>query len=97
MFVEPSVLKRTLSDHTDSVHGLSLHSQKSQLLSCSADGTVKLWDASAKTPLLQSYVSEPGKELIISVIMFGVISTYLNDLNEIVIFRWYTDSYRFCT
>ncbi|OXA50721.1 Striatin-4 [Folsomia candida] len=55
---DPTVLKRSFTDHTDSVHGLSLHSQKSQLLSGSADGSVKLWDVTAKTPLLQSYTSD---------------------------------------
>ncbi|CAG7823567.1 unnamed protein product [Allacma fusca] len=52
---DPGILTRTLSDHTDAVWNLSLHSHKTQLLSSSADGTVKLWDPSSKTPLLESY------------------------------------------
>jgi len=59
--IDPSVLKRTLTDHTDAVHGLSLHVQKPHLLSVSADGSIKLWDVQAKTPLIQSYVSESGQ------------------------------------
>lgn len=56
---DPSVLKKTLTDHTDAVHGLSLHSVKPHLLSASADGTVKLWDVAGKpVPLLQSYSFE---------------------------------------
>jgi len=49
-----------MSDHTDAVHGLSLHSQKSHLLSCSADGTVRLWDPTSKTPLLDTFASASG-------------------------------------
>jgi striatin 1/3/4 len=55
---DPGILSKTMSDHTDAVWGLSLHGQKTQLLSCSADGTVKLWDPSSKTPLLESFSSE---------------------------------------
>ncbi|ODM95638.1 Striatin-3 [Orchesella cincta] len=54
---DPSISVRTMSDHTDAVHGLSLHSQKSHLLSCSADGTVRLWDPTSKTPLLDTFTS----------------------------------------
>lgn len=39
---EPAVLAATLTDHSDAVWGLSVHANR-QLLSCSADGTVRLW------------------------------------------------------
>ncbi|CAL8133782.1 unnamed protein product [Orchesella dallaii] len=54
---DPSILVRTMNDHTDAVHGLSLHSQKSHLLSCSADGTVRLWDPTSKSPLIDTFSS----------------------------------------
>lgn len=40
---EPSTLFASLVEHTDAVWGLSFHLARQQLLSCSADGTVKLW------------------------------------------------------
>ncbi len=40
---DPSVLTATLQGHKDAVWGLAHHAARSQLLSCSADGTVKLW------------------------------------------------------
>ncbi|CAH1791651.1 unnamed protein product [Owenia fusiformis] len=57
-----SVLQDTLVAHTDAVWGLSIHSSKLQVLSCSADGTVKLWSPGTKTPLLSTYKAEnePG-------------------------------------
>jgi len=55
---DPAILVKTLTDHKDIVWGLSLHSQKPQLLSFSADKTVKLWDPTAKTPLLETYISD---------------------------------------
>lgn len=54
---EPSVLAATLLGHQDAVWGLAHHAQRQQLLSCSADGTVKLWSPLNKTqPLLSTFV-----------------------------------------
>ncbi|XP_014884423.1 striatin isoform X4 [Poecilia latipinna] len=49
---DPSVLRGELSGHTDSVWGLVYSSAHQRLLSCSADGTVKLWDANTTSPSL---------------------------------------------
>lgn len=57
---DPSLLSQTLTGHTDAVWGLSMCHSRSQLLSVSADGTVKLWSPSSKVPLLHVYVSEQG-------------------------------------
>ncbi|KAK7901967.1 hypothetical protein WMY93_018736 [Mugilogobius chulae] len=46
---DPSVLRGALSGHTDSVWGLVYSSAHQRLLSCSADGTVRLWDANNTT------------------------------------------------
>ncbi|KFM63760.1 Striatin-3, partial [Stegodyphus mimosarum] len=55
---DPNVLTATLKGHTDAVWGLSIHSSKLQLLSCSADGTVRLWSPQCKVPLLHTYGSD---------------------------------------
>lgn len=52
---DTDVLAQTLSDHTDAVWGLAFHTQKTRLLSCSTDGTAKLWSPGSKAPLLNSY------------------------------------------
>ncbi|KAK2181776.1 hypothetical protein NP493_382g02052 [Ridgeia piscesae] len=52
---DPSVQQGVLTAHTDAVWGLCIHSSKSHLLSCSADGTVRLWSPSNKTPLLNTF------------------------------------------
>ncbi|XP_047013949.1 striatin isoform X2 [Ictalurus punctatus] len=49
---EPSVLRGALCGHTDSVWGLVYSSAHQRLLSCSADGTVRLWDAADTSPAL---------------------------------------------
>ncbi|XP_023819455.1 striatin isoform X1 [Oryzias latipes] len=49
---DPSVLRGELSGHTDSVWGLVYSGVHQRLLSCSADGTVRLWDASTTSPAL---------------------------------------------
>lgn len=52
---DESVLRTTLTGHTDAVWGLSVNHTKDQLISCSADGTVKLWSTQG---LLNTYASE---------------------------------------
>lgn len=49
---DPSVLRGALCGHTDSVWGLVYSSAHQRLLSCSADGTVRLWDANTTSPSL---------------------------------------------
>ncbi|XP_013409886.1 striatin-3 isoform X2 [Lingula anatina] len=55
---DPSVLADTLVAHTDAVWGLSVHSSRMQLLSCSADGTVRLWNPGTSNPLLSTFTVE---------------------------------------
>ncbi|XP_041839247.1 striatin-like isoform X2 [Melanotaenia boesemani] len=49
---EPSVLRGALCGHKDSVWGLVYSSAHHRLLSCSADGTVRLWSAANTSPSL---------------------------------------------
>lgn len=59
---EASVLGQTLLGHSDAVWGLAYSSLRRRLLSCSADGTVRLWDPSCQDspPCLNTY--NPDKE-----------------------------------
>uniref|UniRef100_A0AAQ4PPP6 Striatin n=1 Tax=Gasterosteus aculeatus aculeatus TaxID=481459 RepID=A0AAQ4PPP6_GASAC len=49
---DPSMLRGALCGHTDSVWGLVYSSAHQRLLSCSGDGTVRLWDANTTSPAL---------------------------------------------
>ncbi|XP_060895375.1 striatin-like isoform X2 [Labrus mixtus] len=49
---DASMLRGELCGHTDSVWGLVYSSAHQRLLSCSADGTVRLWDANTTSPAL---------------------------------------------
>ncbi|KAL5009242.1 hypothetical protein ScPMuIL_014823 [Solemya velum] len=64
---EPSVLQDTLVAHTDAVWGLSIHSTKMQLLSCSSDGTVRLWSPGSKSPLLNTFTLDTDNDIPTSV------------------------------
>ncbi|ELT95266.1 hypothetical protein CAPTEDRAFT_227918 [Capitella teleta] len=55
---DPSVICDTLVAHTDAVWDLAMHSAKMHLLSCSADGTVRLWNPGTKSPLLNTFRTE---------------------------------------
>ncbi|XP_040189508.1 striatin-3 isoform X5 [Rana temporaria] len=52
---DPSVLAGTLAGHTDAVWGLSHSGIKDSLLSCSADGTVRLWNPPESKPCVGTY------------------------------------------
>ncbi|XP_074091477.1 striatin-3 isoform X2 [Macrotis lagotis] len=52
---EPNVLAGTLVAHTDAVWGLAYSGIKNQLLSCSADGTIRLWNPPEKLPCICTY------------------------------------------
>ncbi|XP_051769158.1 striatin isoform X3 [Ctenopharyngodon idella] len=58
---EPSVLRGALCGHTDAVWGLVYSSAHHRLLSCSADGTVRLWNAADAAPAIA--VFNENKEL----------------------------------
>merc|ERR1719331_567192 len=56
---DAAVMTAVLEGHTDSVWSLAYSVTRQQLLSCSADGTVKLWSPTSKTQsLLRSFERE---------------------------------------
>ncbi|KAH0514044.1 Striatin-3 [Microtus ochrogaster] len=57
---ESNVLAGTLVAHTDAVWGLAYTGIKNQLLSCSADGTVRLWNPQEKLPCICTYNGDKG-------------------------------------
>lgn len=63
VFPEPNVLAGTLIAHTDAVWGLAYSGVKNHLLSCSADGTIRLWNPAEKMPCICTYNGEKGKVL----------------------------------
>uniref|UniRef100_A0AAQ5XUW8 Striatin-3 n=1 Tax=Amphiprion ocellaris TaxID=80972 RepID=A0AAQ5XUW8_AMPOC len=52
---DPSVLAGSWTGHTDGVWGLAYSGIKNRLLSCSADGTVKLWNPTEKNPCISTF------------------------------------------
>lgn len=58
---DSSVLRGALSGHTDSVWGVVHSSAHHRLLSCSADGTMRLWNAADTSPCLAVFNEKGGK------------------------------------
>ncbi|KAK2826820.1 hypothetical protein Q5P01_021034 [Channa striata] len=52
---DPCVLAGSWAGHTDAVWGLAYSGIKNRLLSCSADGTVKLWNPTDKNPCISTF------------------------------------------
>lgn len=61
---DSSALRGELSGHTDSVWGLVYSSTHQRLLSCSADGTVRLWDANTTSPALAVFNENKRTEMV---------------------------------
>ncbi|XP_041340024.1 striatin-3 isoform X4 [Pyrgilauda ruficollis] len=68
---EPNVLAGTLIAHTDAVWGLAYSGVKNHLLSCSADGTIRLWNPPEKNPCICTYNGEKEHEIPTSVDFIG--------------------------
>uniref|UniRef100_A0A8C5TC26 Striatin 3 n=1 Tax=Malurus cyaneus samueli TaxID=2593467 RepID=A0A8C5TC26_9PASS len=68
---EPNVLAGTLIAHTDAVWGLAYSGVKNHLLSCSADGTIRLWNPPEKVPCICTYNGEKEHGIPTSVDFIG--------------------------
>ncbi|XP_007891593.1 striatin-3 isoform X4 [Callorhinchus milii] len=68
---DPNVILNTLVAHKDAVWGLSFSGIKNRLLSCSADGTIRLWNPTEKTPCLSTYNVEKENGIPTSVDFVG--------------------------
>nr|XP_029714970.1 LOW QUALITY PROTEIN: striatin-3-like [Aedes albopictus] len=64
---DPEVMKCTLDGHTNAVWGLAVNHTKNSLVSCSADGTVKLWTPSGKIPQLNNTFTSEAEGIPTSV------------------------------
>lgn len=58
---DSSVLAGSWLGHTDAVWGLAYSGIKNRLLSCSADGTVKLWNPAEKNPCISTFNANLGQ------------------------------------
>lgn len=59
---DPSVLAGSWLGHSDAVWGLAYSGIKNRLLSCSADGTVKLWNPMEKNPCISTFNANKGED-----------------------------------
>lgn len=60
---DPSVLAGSWTGHTDAVWGLAYSGIKNRLLSCSADGTVRLWNPTEKNPCISTFNTNRGENI----------------------------------
>lgn len=58
---DPSIESSALAGHEDSVWGLTYSAVHHRLASCSADGTIRIWDPQNSAPCLSVFNKERGK------------------------------------
>ena len=61
LFSDASTIGSTLTGHTNAVWDLAIHHQQNHLLSCSADGTCRLWNPIVKVPIVNTYSASKGQ------------------------------------
>lgn len=74
------MLAGTLLGHSDAVWGLAYSGIKNRLLSCSADGTIKLWNPQEKSPCLSTFNSDRG-ECEVSCMQYSGIDRHVGKTN----------------
>lgn len=67
---DPGIESSVLAGHEDSVWGLTYSTAHHRLASCSADGTVRIWDPQNSTPCLSVFNKERGEKLTFSLSVF---------------------------
>lgn len=72
VLTDPSVLRGPLLGHTDAVWGLAYSAAHQRLLSCSADGTLRLWNTTEAAPALSVFNDNQGTYFF-SVILLSVL------------------------
>lgn len=58
---DPSVLSHVLEGHGDAVWGLAFSPTSQRLASCSADGTIRIWDPSSSPACLCTFLTASGE------------------------------------
>lgn len=59
--LDPSVLSHVLEGHGDAVWGLAFSPASQRLASCSADGTIRIWDPSSSPACLCTFLTASGE------------------------------------
>lgn len=60
---DPDIESSVLVGHEDSVWGLTYSAAHHRLASCSADGTIRIWDPQNSSPCVSVFNKERGKHL----------------------------------
>lgn len=60
---DPGIESSVLAGHEDSVWGLTYSAVHHRLASCSADGTIRIWDPQNSAPCLSVFNKERGRRL----------------------------------
>lgn len=60
---DPGIENSVLAGHEDSVWGLTYSAAHHRLASCSADGTIRIWDPQNSAPCLSVFNKERGRHL----------------------------------
>lgn len=63
LYPDPGIESSVLAGHEDSVWGLTYSAVHHRLASCSADGTIRIWDPQNSSPCMSVFNKERGRHL----------------------------------
>lgn len=78
--LDPGIESSVLAGHEDSVWGLTYSAFYHRLASCSADGTIRIWDPQNSSPCLSVFNKERGKISVPLLFLLCVYSAQFNHL-----------------
>lgn len=78
--LDPGIESSVLAGHEDSVWGLTYSAFYHRLASCSADGTIRIWDPQNSAPCLSVFNKERGKISVSLLFLLCVYSAQFNHL-----------------
>lgn len=66
---DPGIESSVLAGHEDSVWGLTYSAVHHRLASCSADGTIRIWDPQNSAPCLSVFNKERGRTSLLGFVV----------------------------
>lgn len=80
--LDPGIESSVLAGHEDSVWGLTYSTVHHRLASCSADGTIRIWDPQNSAPCLSVFNKERGRTSVLRICLWALFCVQAAQLHH---------------